>query len=264
MGIHFLLGQRFKQLVSEKHVEVPDTQTFLEALHVSQFWANIRVFFGLMGRLCSILMWRSSCNIVHRFVDHYISVALQEVPPTQHPTLNKESRSTITQNQRSLIVGLAMNTGDRTEMRWQVIQNLILMQDTTSTLVSNTLFLLSRNPASWASLRTEVLELKFDTLSAPVLTELTFLRNIFKECKKPEICSTNDVQVLSYRCSSPPISDPWTIGSHSVENYDVTRRRRSGWLGSDLRSPRIHHDEQFLRFTPPNRRLWQRRGVIQS
>lgn len=160
----------------------PDARAFLKALHVSQFWAGMRIFFGSTGRVLSSCIWRVHIQIVHRFIDHYVGMALERDGQQQQSAWNCRGEVKGDQ-QRSLVSSLVEQTNDREEIRWQVIQGILGMQDTTSTLISNTLFLLSRNPAIWARLRSESTHLNSNGITATTLNQCTMLQNALKECK---------------------------------------------------------------------------------
>ncbi|KAL9619344.1 MAG: hypothetical protein Q9160_006024 [Pyrenula sp. 1 TL-2023] len=181
-GIRFLLGSKLSDLSSRSRSDVPDAHTFLDALHSAQFWANMRVFFGPVARLVSSFVWHSYYLAVHRFIDHYVRIVIktEQSDPSiivDHGEGDEKHSTRI----RSLVSSLAQYTRDHVEIRWQVIQGLMAMQDTTSTLVSNTLFLLARHPAIWAELRTELQAQEVKIWTASALQQVTLLQNILHE-----------------------------------------------------------------------------------
>ncbi|TGO20852.1 hypothetical protein BPAE_0261g00090 [Botrytis paeoniae] len=87
--------------------------------------------------------------------------------------------------QKSLLEGLAKQTDDRIEIRKNIIQGMMAAQGTTYVLISNTLFLLSRNPDLYERLRDEVQHLDLGASSQlfDLLRDHVFLQNILRECE---------------------------------------------------------------------------------
>ncbi|TGO39180.1 hypothetical protein BHYA_0059g00450 [Botrytis hyacinthi] len=85
--------------------------------------------------------------------------------------------------QKSLLEGLTKQTDDRVEIRQNVIQGMMAAQGTTYVLISNTLFLLSRNPDIYERLRDEVQYLDLETSSQlfDLLRDHVFLQNLPRE-----------------------------------------------------------------------------------
>lgn len=122
---------------------------------------------------------------MHQFIDHYINIALKREETKDCQNLNNQPNGEIDIRRQSLIEDLAKQTSDVPKIRSQILQGLMAMQDTTSTLVSNTLFLLSRNPGLWHRLRQEVKDLNFQVSTVKALREIVLLQNILKECTNP-------------------------------------------------------------------------------
>ena len=123
-------------------------------------------------------MWRYHRRIVHRFVDDHINKALKEgavKPYDESKTLNKPPMA------QSLVKTLLNQTPDRIEVRNHIIQSLMALQNKTSILVSNTFFLLSRNPETWERLRNDLDKLNINTVTINELRGISLLQNIFKE-----------------------------------------------------------------------------------
>ncbi|PQE27741.1 cytochrome P450 alkane hydroxylase protein [Rutstroemia sp. NJR-2017a BVV2] len=113
---------------------------------------------------------------VHDYIDLFVDKALEK--------LQEESTSNShTLMQKSLLEGLAKQTNDRIEIRQNVIQGMLAAQGTTYVLISNTLFLLSRNPSLYKRLRDEVqdLDLEATTHLFDVLRDQDFIHNILRE-----------------------------------------------------------------------------------
>lgn len=85
--------------------------------------------------------------------------------------------------QQILLYSLADQTGDRTELRNQILQALMAAQETTAVLISNVFFLLSRHPAVWQRLRMEVISLGDSELDVDLLQNMRYLHSVLYESK---------------------------------------------------------------------------------
>ncbi|KAL8784398.1 MAG: hypothetical protein Q9195_009063 [Heterodermia aff. obscurata] len=119
--------------------------------------------------------------VMHDFVDYHIEMAIQNIDHEKKSILSEDHDRKIAFEHQSVLSSLIKNTKDRKEVRWQILQSMLAMSDTCSTLASNILFLLSRNPSIWKRLRHEIRGLDFDNVTVEVLTQLPLLRNILKE-----------------------------------------------------------------------------------
>jgi cytochrome P450 len=119
---------------------------------------------------------------VHDYIDFFVDKALEKL---QEETTTSSTSHTPGPMQKSLLEGLAKQTDDRIEIRQNVIQGMLVAQGTTYVLISNTLFLLSRNPGLYKRLRDEVqhLDLEADPNLFDVLRQQEFIYNILREGK---------------------------------------------------------------------------------
>ncbi|KAF6232474.1 hypothetical protein HO173_009354 [Letharia columbiana] len=76
---------------------------------------------------------------------------------------------------------LAKHSGNEKELRDQVINTLIAGRDTTASLMSSTLFVLSRRPDVWAKLHAEVATLNGKPPTFDQIKDLKYLRNLLHE-----------------------------------------------------------------------------------
>lgn len=76
---------------------------------------------------------------------------------------------------------LAKHSGNETELRDQVINTLIAGRDTTASLMSSTMFVLSRRPDIWSKLQAEVATLNGKPPTFDQIKDLKYLRNILHE-----------------------------------------------------------------------------------
>ncbi|KAM3080847.1 hypothetical protein ACMFMG_004803 [Clarireedia jacksonii] len=145
---------------------------FYTAFCSCQTWTGARLVFGAVA--CSVpnKKWKANVQIVHDFVDRQIDIAMRKrsAEPDETPTVK----------QMNLVDILVNETSNRYEIRSQILQAILATQDTTSILLSNAIFNLSRNPSVWKSLREEILALE-QPLTATKFKKIVLLQNIFKE-----------------------------------------------------------------------------------
>ncbi|KAF7883035.1 hypothetical protein EAF00_011524 [Botryotinia globosa] len=171
LSLQFLFGKRIAELYSGD--SPVDMDTFEKAFDTAQNWMGIRLAFGKFGRSVSLLSnkWKDSCRIVHSFVDHHIFKALDKV----HSLKSEDHAS-------SLLDNLVLRGKNLVEIRSQIIQGMLVTQDTTGIVLSNTIFLLSRSPEIWARLRTEISALgPIQDWSPTDLKNSILLHNCIKE-----------------------------------------------------------------------------------
>ncbi|TVY49941.1 Cytochrome P450 monooxygenase [Lachnellula occidentalis] len=179
-AIKFLLGDSLDVLGGEG--QSGDAKDFLKAFHNSMIGMGLSFMIGPFQLLIPKALKATAWQKAHTFIDACIDVALhdknqargKDFPDNQ---MESDSRS------HSLLEGLAKQTDDRIAIRNQILQGMMAAQDTTSVLISNTMFLLSRNPATYERLRKEALSIDLD-VSLPLfdnLKELKFLSNVLKE-----------------------------------------------------------------------------------
>ncbi|KAF7536555.1 hypothetical protein G7054_g4410 [Neopestalotiopsis clavispora] len=180
MGGEFLLGRRLRDIVKSEEKQPPvDSTHFLDAFHGAMNWLIVRVFFGVIGRNLPSPGFNRNCQSVHSFLDFYIDLALEQklqqgVEASEFEKCTKPGLSHL-----GMAGMLAGSTGNRHLIRSQLLQSIMCMQETTSSLVTNTMFLLSRHADIWERLRTEVESLNDITLEA--LENNTLVQNILKE-----------------------------------------------------------------------------------
>ena len=181
---YFLLGQPFEVVAGEESVETPvDAKTFLEAFHSAERGVGIRLMLGRASILVPKSKWLDTCGVVHRFIDYYVDKTMDEQKMEYSGPRKQSIDDSPTPFHKSLLQGLGEQTQDKTEIRNQILQGLMASQDTTSVLLSNTVFLLSRHSLIWNQFRQEVLSLQSVQLTFDLLKSLKLLRNILYECK---------------------------------------------------------------------------------
>jgi cytochrome P450 len=166
-SIWFLLGID----TSVESRDAPCTaEEFIQAFHASIQGTGLRL---MLGRLRFLSKFSSARRRTHDYLDFYIQKALQEV---------STSPKGMAPAQGSLAKGLASQTDDIVYVRSQILQGMLASQETTAVLVSNTMFLLSRNPKHWAQLRKIVLERGDALFTFDNLSHLNVVQQIIAEC----------------------------------------------------------------------------------
>jgi cytochrome P450 len=171
----FLLGS---QELRNNPIEGSITaQEFLEAFHDASRGAGMRVFLGALGAFLPRKRWLEACAKVHKFVHENIRMC-----HSQELSFSKNGPDIVNSAEhKSLLGNLVAQTNNLEEIRNQIIQGIMASQDTTSVLLSNTLFLLARNPATWESLRAAVLSSETMDWTFDTLHRFRPVRNIFLE-----------------------------------------------------------------------------------
>jgi cytochrome P450 len=104
---------------------------------------------------------QEACNTLHAFVD----ICIERAAKIQE----KRKRDGIASNQHVLAYDLLDQIDGRIALRFELLHVFFAATDTSSSLLTNTLFLLARHPDAWARLREEVRgfqseELTFETV----------------------------------------------------------------------------------------------------
>ena len=168
----FLLGHPLGMLnVNASSNDPVDGKSFLRAWQLSLRSCSIRNSLGILRFMMSKSETVHQWQIVHRLIEFHIDRALGNID------FNDEN------NHRSLLENLLEQTRDKVEIRNQIIQGMMAAQDTTSVLISNAIFLLSRNPNVWERLRAEVASVNSALMTAEDTTKFRFIHHILHECK---------------------------------------------------------------------------------
>lgn len=168
-SLNFLLGIS----PDERDMDAPCTPgEFVDAFHDALFLTMIRMIIGRFWQLLPHGRFRRVCNTAHSFLNHYIDQGIgQTGVPDSDPARNKR---------RSLVQNLSLKTDDQAFIRSQIIQGMMASQETTSSLLGNVFFLLSRHPSYWDQVRKEVLA-KDEMIDFDILLNSKVLQNILLE-----------------------------------------------------------------------------------
>ncbi|KAL9113577.1 MAG: hypothetical protein Q9227_002315 [Pyrenula ochraceoflavens] len=166
----FIIGQPLGMMAGDEPPDAPvKGKAFLKAFRLSLRGCGIRMYLGpfrvFLPRSATADHWK----VVHQFIDFFVENALGD---TKDDTSGER---------HSLMDGLISQTNDKIEIRNQVIQGMMAAQDTSASLLSNTVFLLSRNPGIWARLRAEVVFAGPAPLTLEDTKKSKLLRNILHE-----------------------------------------------------------------------------------
>ncbi len=100
--------------------------------------------------------FREACAMCHRFIDHYVAIALNP----ERLAAEKAARVKDGPKEKYVLLdALAESTQDPIELRDQLLQLLLAGRDTTATLLAFTFWELARHPEVWGKLRAEVLRI---------------------------------------------------------------------------------------------------------
>lgn len=129
-----------------------EDRNFAEAMNYAQDYIGWRIRLGSLYWLASNKKFEESCKIVKDFADRFVKIALEKDPGNKKPLAEGEKDKFV------LLDALVAQTRDPIELRDQVLQTLLAGRDTTSSLLSWVILLLSRSPTEFSSLRQAVLE----------------------------------------------------------------------------------------------------------
>ncbi|KAI0006842.1 cytochrome P450 alkane hydroxylase-like protein [Xylariaceae sp. FL0662B] len=167
-SLHFLLGIS----PGVKRHDVPcTTEEFVDSFHEALFFTMIRIMLGRAWKLFPQGKYLRVCETAHSFLNFYVDLAMSEPRPSNDKSDVKQS----------VVKGLTCLSDDTEFIRSQVLQGMMASQETTSALLGNTFFLLSRNPTYWQQVRSEVLEKGDDILNFDALQGNKVLENILLE-----------------------------------------------------------------------------------
>lgn len=98
--------------------------------------------------------FRRACTMCHRFIDHYVAIALDP----QRLAAEKTARATDGSKEKYVLLDkLAESTQNPIELRDQLLQLLTAGRDTTATSLAFVFWALARHPEAWRKVRAEVL-----------------------------------------------------------------------------------------------------------
>jgi cytochrome P450 len=133
----------------------------------------------LLGRLWSLLpqkRYLRVCKTTHEYLDYSIDQALSSDVETESRGHGASRGAT-----PSLLASLSSQTDDRLFIRSQILQGMMASQETTSALLGNPCFLLSRHPKYWQQIRLAISSYELGDFEFDMLLNLKVVQNILVE-----------------------------------------------------------------------------------
>jgi cytochrome P450 len=152
--------------------ELQEDIEFTEAMTFASEYTGWRMRFGPLYWLATSKKYRNACATIQNFADRLVNLALDRNRKPSTPLPGKEKKYV-------LLDELISETRDPIELRNHILHVMLAGRDTTASLISWTLLLLSRYPDEFKKLR-EIVISHFGTEIAPT-NELTF--SSLKACK---------------------------------------------------------------------------------
>jgi cytochrome P450 len=164
--VRFLLGID----PTEESESAPCTSAeFIRAFHDALFYTMFRIVLDRVWPLVPQKKYLKACKTAHDYLDYYIDRAL-----SQHASAENDKSG-------SLVDNLAHQTEDRHFIRHQILQGMMASQETTSALLGNACFLLSRHPQYWQEVRSAAKTPQNAVLEFDSLSNLRSVRHILLE-----------------------------------------------------------------------------------
>lgn len=125
--------------------------------------------------------WPKSCKVTHQFADKHVEMALRNRHNVGKNGSQLEKEAAVTPKPYVLLHWMAEQTGDKTELRNEILQAMMAAQGTTAALISNVFSLVSRNKLTWKQLHEEIIALGPVNLDQGTLQSMKYLRNVLNE-----------------------------------------------------------------------------------
>lgn len=205
--------------------------------------------------------FRKAVKTVHEVVEYYVDKALAK------QNASEEEKNIDNPNSRYVFLeAVARETQDRKILRDQMLNILLAGRDTTASVLTTSFFYLSRNPAIWDRLRSEILAAfpaseNDDKITIGRLREVKYLRYFINEVLRlvPPVpfnhrFATKDTSIPSG--GGPDGKSPVFVKKGMKVTYSVavTHRRKDIW-GEDaeeFRPERWHERKYGWEFLPFN------------
>jgi cytochrome P450 len=173
-SVKFLLGvDPTKSLAGAPHT----SESFIAYFHDALFLTMYRLLLGPLFFLYPQNRYRKVLKANHDYIDYSINLALED-NAKRNGALNVGDQQ---DKQPSLLSGLSLQTDDRVFIRNQIIQGMMASQETTSALLGNACFLLSRSPKHWQQIRTAISHHDLSDFDFDTLLNLKVVQNILME-----------------------------------------------------------------------------------
>lgn len=153
----------------------------MNAFHGALSGVQIRLALGRLKVFAPKAKYERDCKMAHDFLDYYIDKALEEKKSAASKAQTHEAQSSSLK--ATMVQGLAEQTDDKDFIRSQIIQGMMASEETTSSLLDNAIFFLSRNLSIWQQIRAEALSNSSSMLTFDALNASKVLRNVLYECE---------------------------------------------------------------------------------
>jgi cytochrome P450 len=177
----FLFGESTNSLSQQSE------ESFGAAFDRGQINIGMRARFGPLVKLMPFLFDVGSMEkdqkFVHDFVDYYVNkgCAERDAQQKQHPSSDAQNKPNDNSERYIFIDALVRQTPDRTRIRSELLNILLAGRDTTASLLTNVWWLLSKHPAAWSALQTEIATLDNAHPTFEQLKDLKYLRALLNE-----------------------------------------------------------------------------------
>ncbi|TGO57552.1 hypothetical protein BCON_0064g00200 [Botryotinia convoluta] len=139
----------------------------------------------LLGKLAFLYRdkkYYDSIKVAHAFADFYVDKAIEY--RTERLSKEQSAEKDRSGHKYVLLHDMAMQTGNRNELRSQILHVFLAGHESSAITIGNAVFQLSRNPSVWEKLRQEVIEVHGTSVSSFThdrLKNLKYLQNVIKE-----------------------------------------------------------------------------------
>jgi cytochrome P450 len=165
----FLLGESVRSLAPDSDI---DAKAFLAAYNYGQAGVGKRMQLPSWNIFTLDKKFWKSCKIASEFVDKYVDRAVLNCAL---PASDAE------QSKYILAYELAKQTGDRIDIRNQLLNVFLPGHEATGVALTNIFFLLARHPKVWAKLRREILSIGTEVIKFERLKSLKYLQAVMNE-----------------------------------------------------------------------------------
>jgi cytochrome P450 len=150
---------------------------FLDAFQEGFNGCALQIALGPLKFLMPKRNWLKACAKTHEFADVYVNRALE-----YREKLNLAENGA-PKKQRTLLYNMAQQTGDKIDLRNQIVQAMMVASETTSILIVNIIYNLAGHPLVFAKLRTEVLAVGDAPLDFDRLAKIKYLQYVIAESR---------------------------------------------------------------------------------
>ncbi|KAF2703349.1 cytochrome P450 [Pleomassaria siparia CBS 279.74] len=177
---------------------------FLGSFESGLLGTGLRIMLGSYRFVLPKGSYLKTCRAVHDWLDYHID--RQSTARSAEAT-----RSTNLLRQKgSMAYNLSGQTDDTEYIRSQILQSMLASKETTAMLVSNTMFLLARNPAVWQKLREEIRHHpnRDELFTLDGMLAFAYMQNILKEAFRLHPVFPLNARVALRNTKLPTSPDP--------------------------------------------------------